>query len=181
MCEICIIFIFLCNAVFIFEYHLYICNYKIKKIKNENALIALNALITINNDRIIGYKTASDLTEELDLKTLFTRLISTSQKCKDELILEVKTLGSKTIGGTKVSGKFFRGWVDVRATLSSKDRKAILNSCDYGEDNAKHTYDQAILYEFDHLSPKQKAMVLAQKLLLKNDHDHVKALRNGLV
>lgn len=147
---------------------------------NENAIIALNALIIINNDRIIGYKTASDSTEELDLKTLFTRLISTSQKCKQELALEVQILGGKTIGGTKVSGKFFRVWMDVKATLSGKDRKAILNSCDYGEDNAKATYDQAILHEFEHLSTKQKNMVLAQKSLLKIDHDHVISLRSGL-
>ncbi|MEX2485388.1 MAG: PA2169 family four-helix-bundle protein [Brumimicrobium sp.] len=148
---------------------------------NENAIVALNALITINNDRIIGYKTASDSTDELDLKSLFSKLILTSEKCKQQLVLEVQVLGGKTVDETKVTGKFFRVWMDVKATLSGKDRKAILNSCDYGEDNAKATYDQAILHEFEHLSAKQKTMVLAQKSLLKVDHELVKSLRSALV
>ncbi len=46
------------------------------------AIEVLNSLITINNDRIEGYETASKETEEHDLKTLFAQFISTSRKCK---------------------------------------------------------------------------------------------------
>uniref|UniRef100_UPI0025C47882 YtxH domain-containing protein n=1 Tax=Marinilabilia sp. TaxID=2021252 RepID=UPI0025C47882 len=52
---------------------------------NEKAIEVLNSLITINNDRIEGYETASNETEEPDLKNLFAQFISTSQKCKKEL------------------------------------------------------------------------------------------------
>jgi hypothetical protein len=44
----------------------------------------LNKLIISNNDRIKGYQAAAKETEEQDLK-VFTQLITTSQKCNQEL------------------------------------------------------------------------------------------------
>lgn len=143
----------------------------------EKAIEALNTLITINNDRIEGYETASKETEELDLKSLFAQFISTSQKCKQELVNEVNALGGEAAEGTLTSGKFFRMWMDVKAALTGKDRKAILNSCEFGEDEAKETYENTLEQNFDHLSPEQQIMIYDQKNLLKADHNHIKALR----
>ena len=149
--------------------------------EREKAIDVLNTLITINNDRIEGYETASKETEESDLKAMFAKFISTSQKCKEELSREVNTLGGEVAEGTKVSGKFFRAWMDVKAALTGKDRKAILNSCEYGEDEAKDTYEKALENDSEHLNPKQISMIDAQKMSLKGDHDHIKALRDALI
>lgn len=155
----------------------------IKKIKMEKEKIieVLNSLITINNDRIEGYETASEETEELDLKALFAQFILTSQKCKRELVMEVNALGGEVAEGTKTSGKFFRVWMDVKSALRGKDRKAILSSCEFGEDAAKDTYDKALEKDPEHLSSEHRRMINAQKSLLKTDHDHVKALYDALV
>ena len=147
----------------------------------KETIKVLNSLITINNDRIEGYETASEETEEIDLKTLFAQFISTSQKCKQELVREVTRLGGEEAEGTKVSGKFFRVWMDVKAALTGKDRKAILSSCEYGEDEALNTYDEVLEDDLEHLNAEQQTMIVAQKSLIKADHDHVKALRDALV
>jgi uncharacterized protein (TIGR02284 family) len=144
--------------------------------KNKKTIEVLNSLITINNDRIEGYETASKETEELDLKQMFAQFILTSQNCKQELVSEVMVLGGEEAEGTKVSGKFFRVWMDVKAALTGNDRKAILNSCEYGEAKATDTYDEALEYDLEHLSAKQQTMLIAQKTLLKADHNQVKAL-----
>ncbi len=149
--------------------------------EKDKTIEVLNSLITINNDRIEGYETASEATEEHELKTLFGKLISTSRKCRQELALEVNKLGGKAAEGTKTAGKFFRAWMDVKAALTSKDRKAILNSCEYGEDKAKDTYDEVLENELEHLSAKHQTMIIAQKSLLEADHHQVKALRDALV
>lgn len=149
--------------------------------EKEKTIDVLNTLITINNDRIEGYKTASEETEETDLKVLFAQFISTSQKCKQELVMEVHRLGGKAAEGTLASGKFFRVWMDVKAALTGKDRKAILNSCEYGEDKAQGTYNEALENDLKHLSIEQQTMISRQKALLKADHNHVKALRKALV
>jgi uncharacterized protein (TIGR02284 family) len=144
--------------------------------KNEKTIDVLNSLITINNDRIEGYKTASEETEELDLKSLFAGFILTSEKCKKELVEEVNKLGGEAAEGTKISGKFFRVWMDVKAALTSKDRKEILNSCKFGEEQAKQTYKTVLLDDLEYLNPEYQNMIIAQKKLLKADRKNIKAL-----
>lgn len=149
--------------------------------EKSKAIEVLNSLITINNDRIEGYETALKETEEHDLKTLFAQFISTSRKCKQELVMEVNKLGGEVAEGTKTSGKFFRVWMDVKAALTGKDRKAILNSCEFGEERAQDAYDKALEDDFEHLSAEQQAMINAQESLLEADHYYIKELRDALV
>lgn len=147
----------------------------------EKSIKVLNSLITVNNDRIEGYETASEATEERDLKTMFAQFISTSQKCRQELAKEINTLGGEVAEGTETKGKFFRAWMDLKVSFTNKDRKAILESCEYGEDKAKEAYNKALEDGLDHLSIAQQNMILAQRSSLKVNHDHVKSLRNALV
>ncbi len=148
---------------------------------NEKTVDVLNSLIEINNDRIEGYETASKETEEDDLKELFSRLIKTSTKCKQELTQTVLRLGGTPIEGTKIAGKFFRTWMDVKIALTSDDRKAILNSCEYGEDAALNTYEEALENESDYLDEDQLNMVEDQFQLIEADHDEIIDLRDQLV
>ena len=127
--------------------------------KNEKAVDVLNTLITINNDRIEGYETASKETDETDLKTLFSQFIATSRRCKQELVKEVNTLGGEVATGTKVSGKFFRAWMDVKSALTGKDRKTILSSCEYGEEQARDTYEKVLENDSEYLSSKQHKLI----------------------
>ena len=79
------------------------------------------------------------LNEEKDLKDMFTSFAQNSKKCKQELVSEINKLGGTATDGTTVSGKFFRGWMDMKSALIGKDRKAILESCEYGEEQADET------------------------------------------
>jgi uncharacterized protein (TIGR02284 family) len=139
----------------------------------------LNNLLETNNDRIEGYERASKETTETDLKTLFTQFASTSTTCKQELIAEVKKLGGTPNEKTSTSGKFYRTWMDIKATLTGKDRKKILASCEMGEDVAKKNYEDA-LKEFTSDSPLF-TLINKQLILIKADHDKVKNLRDELV
>lgn len=149
--------------------------------ENQKSIDALNSLIEINNDRIEGYETASQETEETELKTLFAQLTQTSQDCKDELVEEVEALGGTPAEGTKVTGKFFRVWMDVKSALTGKDRKAILDSCEYGEDVAVKTYKKVLEDDAEDLTSDQLTIVEEQYELIKADHDTVKSLRDSLV
>lgn len=149
--------------------------------EKEKTVAELNSLITINNDRIQGYETASKETEEQDLKTLFSSFIETSEKCKKELVGEVNKLGGEPAEGTLTTGKFFRVWMDVKAALTSKDRKTILDSCEYGEDVAVGTYDKALRNNMEYITAEQQTMLNAQYALIKADHDKVKAMRDALI
>lgn len=148
--------------------------------EKEKTIEVLNTLITINNDRIEGYETAAKETEEQDLKLFFSDLKQTSLHFNKELIGEVTKLGGTATEGTKTTGKFFRVWMDVKAALTGKDRKAILNSCEYGEDMAKDTYEKALKNDVEYLSAEQQTMIKAQHTLLVADHNKVKTMRDLL-
>ena len=147
----------------------------------EQSIDVLNALIVINNDRIEGYMTASKEAEESDLKTLFAQFEHTSQKCKAELVQEVQRLGGEPAEGTKTTGKIYRAWMDIKATLTGHDRKAILNSCEYGEDVAIEAYEDALNNETENISTEQQTMLRSQLVSIRADHDKVKGLRDMLV
>src|SRR6478672_8447003 len=119
--------------------------------ETEKTIDALNELIQINNDRIEGYTTASDETEDFDLKTFFSQLKSTSIQINSELRAEVSRLGGTPTDETRVTGKFFRAWMDVKAAITGNDRKLILDSCEYGEDVAKGTYQDILSNENQNL------------------------------
>ena len=148
---------------------------------NEKSSDILNTLIQINNDRIEGYDRASNETDDADLKSLFSDLIETSEKCRAELTEEVERLGGTPIEGTKTSGKFYRAWMDLKAAVTDNDRKAILNSCEYGEDVAVDTYEKAMNDDDDDLGIEQRSLIETQYVLIKADHDKIKSLRDNLV
>lgn len=147
---------------------------------NQKAIDVLNKLIVINNDRIEGYETASKEAEETDLINLFSQLTDTSHKCKAELSNEVIKLGGTPEEGTKMSGKFFRAWMDVKAAITGKDRKAILSSCEFGEDAAVKTYEDVLENDVDKLSLEHKMLAEKQYGFIKADHDRIKKLRDSI-
>lgn len=71
----------------------------------DKTIDVLNKLIVINNDRIEGYETATEDTEQADLKVLFKKLQQTGQKCKTELVSEVNRLDGTPEEGTRLTGK----------------------------------------------------------------------------
>jgi uncharacterized protein (TIGR02284 family) len=143
----------------------------------EKSIDILNSLIQINNDRIEGYETASKEADETDLKTLFSHFTETSLKCKADLVAEVKRLGGKPTEGTTTSGKFFRVWMDIKSAITGSDRKAIVNSCEYGEDVAVQTYDDALSHTED-LTAEQLMMIKEQQSAIKANHDKIKNLHD---
>ena len=148
--------------------------------ENEKTIAVLNTLITINNDRIEGYETAGKDVEEQDLKALFADFSSTSKTCKQELSSEVSRLGGTAAEGTLTAGKLHRVWMDVKAAITGKDREAILNSCEFGEEFAKDTYEKALENDIENLNAEQQTMIKAQHTLLKADHDKIKFMKDLL-
>ncbi|MGK4566351.1 ferritin-like domain-containing protein [Flavobacterium sp. 3HN19-14] len=133
----------------------------------QKTIAALNELVEINNDRVEGYETASSETKAADLKGLFSGLQATSQKNLSALRAEVSKLGGTPEEGTRVSGKFFRAWMDVKAALSTDERQTVLNSCEFGEDKALEAYEHVLESHTDVLSTEQIAMIREQQSALR--------------
>jgi uncharacterized protein (TIGR02284 family) len=145
----------------------------------EKVASILNDLIRINHDRVIGYEKAIEelKDEDADLKALFQRYITESRQYAQELTQEVTRLGGDPADGTTNSGKIYRVWMDLKAAIAGKDRKTILENCEFGEDAAQKAYDLALNSDTD-LEPSLRDLVVRQKAVLKAGHDEVKRLRD---
>lgn len=148
--------------------------------EHEQTLEALNKLVQINNERIEGYHTALKETDENDLKNLFTLFAQTSEKNKADLSAEIRRSGDLPTESSMITGTFFRVWMDVKAALTGKNRKFILDSCEFGEDKAMETYETVLKESSVNLSQNQQTMIKAQLALLKADHNTVKLMRDAL-
>ncbi|MCU7549544.1 PA2169 family four-helix-bundle protein [Chitinophagaceae bacterium LB-8] len=139
----------------------------------------LNDLIQINNDRVVGYEKAIDELKagDADLKTLFKRYTLESKQFVSELTQEVTRLGGNPSDSTTNSGKIYRVWMDLKAAISGKDRKTILENCEFGEDAAQKAYDIALNSDVD-LEPTLRELIVRQKAQLRIGHDEVKRLRD---
>jgi uncharacterized protein (TIGR02284 family) len=146
---------------------------------NENVIEILNDLIQINNDRIEGYqRAASELeSDDIDLNGIFSNMQSESRQYLSELTQEVVKLGGEPSTGTTASGKIYRAWMDVKATFAGKDRKAILASCEFGEDAAQKAYDAALSTD-ESLPMEVRQLIANQKAALKTSHDLIKRHRD---
>lgn len=144
------------------------------KSPNEKAVEVINDLIQINNDRVAGYERAAKETssEDADLHALFNKMAVESRKYINELSAHV----DEPVKGTSLEGKIYRAWMDVKATFSGKDRKAILASCEFGEDAAQKAYTEALKEE--DIPAEIRTLITDQKTGLKRDHDQIKRLRD---
>ena len=139
----------------------------------------LNDLIRINHDRVVGYEKAIEelKDEDADLRTLFMRYINESRQYAQELTVEVTRLGGDPAEGTTNSGKIYRVWMDLKAAITGKDRKTILDNCEFGEDAAQKAYDTALNSDTE-FEPSLRDLLVRQKAQLKVGHDEVKRLRD---
>jgi uncharacterized protein (TIGR02284 family) len=139
---------------------------------------ALRELIIINHDRYEGYHKAAEEAKDGDLKIIFSKFSTQSKTFANQL---------KDFMGdwdqvpeedkTKISGKLYRVWMDMKAALSGNNRKSVLNSCEFGEDVAKKTYDD-VLNDTEDIPADVLAVIRRQRAEIQEGHDMVKAMRD---
>lgn len=140
----------------------------------------LNDLVKINNDRVEGYQRAINESKDLDvdMKGMFEEMIKQSEQYKKELSGRIRQLGGNVEAGTTSSGKIYRAWMDVKATFAGSDKKAILASCEFGEDAAQRAYEAALSSEAE-TDQATKDLINTQQQALKDSHDIIKKFRDA--
>lgn len=149
--------------------------------EHKACIEALNDLIQINNDRIVGYQKAIDELkdgQDSDLRALFDNMISESEVYRRELEDLVVEYGGTPEDGTTTSGKFYRAWMDVKAVFTGGDRETVLNNCETGEDAAQKAYQMAL--DDEDVMPRTKELIRQQKSALKASHDQIRGLRDAV-
>ena len=128
----------------------------------------LNDLIKINYDRIEGYRKAAEESKEFDisLHPLFQRMADESRRNVSDLTQLVRGFGAEVDSGSTTMGKIYRAWMDVKAVFTGADRKAILSSCEYGEDQAQKAYEDALTTDAE-IDASTRQLIVSQQQVLK--------------
>ena len=142
---------------------------------NDDVIEVLDDLAECSKDGEYGFRACAEQAERQDLKSLFLQRADDCRKAAQELYAQIRTLGGKPDDGGTTAGALHRGWVAVKATLSTYDDKAVLEECERGEDSAVAQYRKALKQD---LPAAIKQLVERQAQGAQRNHDQIKALRD---
>lgn len=149
-------------------------------VTTEKAEALVKELIVINNDRCEGYKTAAQETKDGDLKPLFEKYSAQSAQFASELKRYISYEEAPAADETKLSGKVYRAWMDVKSAVTASDRKAILSSCEFGEDVALKTYkDMLESDDSNDIGSELHAVITNQRSEVQAAHNYIRSLRDN--
>lgn len=139
----------------------------------------LNDLVRINNDRIDGYQKAQQNLhiQDVDLKALFGKMAEQSMLYRQQLADAVVRMNGQPEDDTRLDGKLFRLWMDLKAIFNGNSREAALESCERGEDAIQRAYDTALRSDAE-LPAEIRTIILEQKFGLQESHDVIKTYRD---
>lgn len=112
---------------------------------NDEVISDFKGLINILNDGKEGYNSASEITEDQELRDLFLNFAVQRGLYADELkahLLEHGWESENESGG--VLGALHRTWIDIKQAFSSKEDSAILSAIETGEEAAIEKFEEAI-------------------------------------
>ncbi|MFY9744484.1 MAG: PA2169 family four-helix-bundle protein [Candidatus Sulfotelmatobacter sp.] len=142
----------------------------------NNAISVIEDLIETCKDGQKGYQDAASHVKRSDLKTFFNEQSLERARFAGELQEERIRLGkSDKKDSGSVSAALHRAWIDAKVGVGAGD-KAILESVEAGEDNAKEAYEKAIKSDL----PESIAQIVRrQAASVQAAHDRVKSLRDA--
>ena len=147
------------------------------KNENEKSISVLNDLIQTCKDGENGFKTASEHTNDVELKGLFQQYSAQRAELATELQTRVRNLGESPEKAGSVSASLHRGWLDLKAAISSEEPHAVLAECERGEDVAVKAYREAL---DEYVDGATRELIRRQYGLIQATHDRIKQLRDSV-
>ena len=142
---------------------------------SDNFTSILNDLIETSKDGEKGFRAAAEDTKNAELQAVFLRRAGDCATGASELQQLVTRLGGKPEDSGTVAGAVHRGWINLKAAVSSRTDLAILEECERGEDVAKASYTKALKETL----PEDIRLVVQRQYddVVKN-HDQIRDLRD---
>ena len=137
----------------------------------------LNELIETLKEGQKGYAEAMTDVEDADLKETFKQLAVQRSGYINEIEDQMFKLDLHPDESTSVTSKVHRAFINLKGLVTGKDREAILNECERGEDYAVKVYQTALKGEG--MTSALQGIIEKQHQGVQAAHDKIKALRNS--
>lgn len=141
---------------------------------SKSATDALNDLLQVLEDGKEGFHKAAEAVSDPNLRALFSGYSSQRAWMAAELLRS--TSADREEKKPTVAGAVHRGWIDLKAALTSGDDQAILAECERGEDHAVEAFTRALAQE---LPNDVCQLVKSQSVRILEAHNKVMELRDA--
>jgi uncharacterized protein (TIGR02284 family) len=146
--------------------------------ERTDEISTLNTLLTTLIDSITGYEDAAANAEGSRFQQLFRERAGERQRVVESLRNEVRRLGGEPEDGGSFLGKTHQRFLDLKAAVTGRDDKAIINEVERGEDYLKEKFEAAI--SSGHLSGESRAAVESAYQSVRSGHDQISQLKHGM-
>ena len=144
---------------------------------DEN-LTLLKTLTSTLNDSVNGYREAAEHAESEQFRDIFRTNGAERERVAGELAGEVRRLGGSPDEDGTVLGKTHQIFLDLKAAVTGRDDKAIINEVERGEDYIKEKFETAL--KADDLAPESRDLIDRAYQSVRKGHDQISALKHGL-
>jgi uncharacterized protein (TIGR02284 family) len=145
---------------------------------NQDQIKILNSLIETTVDSITGYEDSAQNLENERLRQIFRERANERQKVVEELRNEVRGLGGDPEDSGSFLGKAHQRFEDLKAAITGRDEKAIVNEVERGEDYIKGKFESAL--ESGELTGEPRQVVERCYQSVRAGHDQISQLKHGM-
>ena len=145
---------------------------------NDDNKTMLNTLLATLTDSINGYRESAEQVESAEFRKLFLESADERSRVADELRAEVTRLGGDPNDNGSFTGKTHQVFLDLKAAVTGRDDKAIINEVERGEDYLKEKFEAAL--QSESLTGESRAVVDRAFVSVRRGHDRVAQIKHGL-
>ena len=145
---------------------------------SDGQISTLNTLTTTLIDSINGFEDAASNTDNPRFQQLFREYGSDRRQVVEDLRGEVRRLGGDPADDASFLGQTHQRWVDLKAALTGRDDKAIINEVERGEDYLKEKFETAL--NNSDLTGDSRAVVERAYQSVRQGHDRMSQLKHGM-
>jgi uncharacterized protein (TIGR02284 family) len=145
---------------------------------NSTEITTLNTLIATTIDSVTGYEDSAQNIDNERFREIFRQRADERQQVVEDLRAEVRRLGGDPEDSGSFMGKTHQRFEDLKAAITGRDEKSIINEVERGEDYIKGKYEAA-LNDGD-LSGECRAVVERAYQSVRAGHDQISQLKHGM-
>ena len=145
---------------------------------NNDQISTLNSLIGTTIDSVTGYEDSAQNIDNERFRQIFRERADERQKVVQELRNEVRRLGGNPEESGSFMGKAHQRFEDLKAAITGRDEKSIINEVERGEDYIKGKFEAAL--ESANLGSEARQVVERCYQSVRAGHDQISQLKHAM-
>ena len=141
-------------------------------------ITTLNTLTATLIDSVNGYENSAKDIDGEQFRQLFRQRADERQQAVELMRNEIRRLGGDPEDGGSILGHMHQRFEDLKAAITGKDEKAIVNEVERGEDYLKEKFETAL--NGDTLSSECRAVVEQAYQSVRAGHDQISQLKHSM-